>query len=191
MTKLRTILELTLLLSLYQHHVIHAFTGMDVKRYQPCRMNRHTALNAETGVQETSALATSVDKLKKVLRREYISFFDPMQCEYYSDNVSFEDPMTALEGVQSYKNNVDMLASRTLMGKFLFSDAGIVLHSVEGGEINPSDGRISNIVTRLGSDPVCINLLLFKFLRILIKILSLTWSWLLLSNVYSVYNPPF
>ncbi len=148
MTKLRAILRLALLLPLYQHHAVHAFTGMDVKRYQPCRMNRHTALNAETGVQETSALATSVDKLKKVLRREYISFFDPMQCEYYSDNVSFEDPMTALEGVQSYKNNVDMLASRTLMGKFLFSDAGIVLHSVEGGEINPSDGRISNIVTR-------------------------------------------
>ena len=49
----------------------------------------------------------------------------------------------------------------------------------------------SNILTRPKSDSVCINLLLFKFLHILIKILSLTWSWLLLSNVYSVYNPPF
>ena len=26
---------------------------------------------------------------------------------------------------------------------------------------------------------------------VVIKILSLTWSWPLLSNVYSVYNPPF
>ena len=52
--------------------------------------------------------------------------------------------------------------------------------------------NISNILTCLEpNNSVCINLLLFKFLRILIKILSLTWSWPLLSNVYGVYNPPF
>eukprot|EP00536_Pseudo-nitzschia_multiseries_P012462 jgi/Psemu1/309153/fgenesh1_kg.478_\ len=56
--------------------------------------------------------------------------------------------MTSLAGVDNYKNNVDMLASRTLMGKFLFQDAGIVLHKVEGGEVNLEDGRISNIITR-------------------------------------------
>merc|ERR1712194_119986 len=88
------------------------------------------------------------NRLKKVLRREYISFFAPMQCEYYSDNVSFDDPLTSLVGVQKYKSNVDMLASRTLLGKFLFEDAGIVLHAIEGGNVNPIDGTISNIITR-------------------------------------------
>ncbi|KAG7346580.1 SOUL heme-binding domain containing protein [Nitzschia inconspicua] len=89
----------------------------------------------------------AVDKLKRVLNREYVSFFDPMQREYYSDGVSFDDPMTSLSGVDAYQNNVDMLASRTLMGKFLFQDGGIVLHSVTGGEVQP-DGRISDIITR-------------------------------------------
>jgi hypothetical protein len=89
----------------------------------------------------------AVDKLKKVLEREYVSFFDPMQREYYNNDVSFDDPMTSLSGVDSYQKNVDMLASRTLMGKFLFSDAGIVLHSVTGGDVK-SDGSISNIITR-------------------------------------------
>jgi hypothetical protein len=88
-----------------------------------------------------------VVKLKKVLEREYVSFFDPMYREYYSDKVSFEDPMTSLSGVDSYQSNVDMLASRTLMGKFLFQDAGIVLHSVTGGDVKP-DGSIANIITR-------------------------------------------
>ena len=146
MTRLTTILRVAILLPLYQH-ATHAFTGMGVKR---CGMNRQTvsALNAEAAAQETSPLAASVNQLKKVLRREYISFFDPMECEYYSDTVSFEDPMTSLSGVQNYQKNVDMLASRTLLGKFLFQDAGIVLHSVEGGEIDPNDGSISNIITR-------------------------------------------
>jgi Uncharacterized conserved protein (DUF2358)/SOUL heme-binding protein len=89
----------------------------------------------------------AVDKLKKVLNREYVSFFDPMQKEYYSQGVSFDDPMTSLSGVDAYQNNVDMLASRTLMGKFLFQDGGIVLHSITGGEVQP-DGSISDIITR-------------------------------------------
>lgn len=65
-------------------------------------------------------LKASITDLKRVLEREYISFFDPMERDYYSPTVSFEDPMTSLAGVEAYQNNVDMLASRTLMGKFLF-----------------------------------------------------------------------
>jgi hypothetical protein len=89
----------------------------------------------------------AVDKLKKVLNREYVSFFDPMQRQYYSKGVSFDDPMTSLSGVDAYQNNVDMLASRTLLGKVLFQDSGIVLHSIVGGEVQP-DGSISDIITR-------------------------------------------
>eukprot|EP00566_Odontella_aurita_P010206 CAMPEP_0113552950 /NCGR_PEP_ID=MMETSP0015_2-20120614/15344_1 /TAXON_ID=2838 /ORGANISM="Odontella" /LENGTH=430 /DNA_ID=CAMNT_0000453969 /DNA_START=178 /DNA_END=1470 /DNA_ORIENTATION=- /assembly_acc=CAM_ASM_000160 len=99
----------------------------------------------------SSSLSDSVSELKRVLEREYVSFFDPMRREYYAPDVSFVDPMTTLSGVDQYQNNVDMLASRTLLGKFLFEDAGIVLHSIEGGELNDDDDDgtvVSDIVTR-------------------------------------------
>mmetsp|Transcript_5105 Transcript_5105/g.7526 ORF Transcript_5105/g.7526 Transcript_5105/m.7526 type:complete len:338 (-) Transcript_5105:1213-2226(-) len=44
--------------------------------------------------------------------------------------------MTTLSGVSSYQNNVDMLASRTFLGKLLFTDASITLHSVTGGDVD-------------------------------------------------------
>jgi hypothetical protein len=72
--------------------------------------------------------------------------FDPMKTEYYSENVTFDDPLTTLTGVKAYQNNVDMLASRTLLGSLLFRDGSIVLHSVKGGEVN--NGTISDIITR-------------------------------------------
>jgi Uncharacterized conserved protein (DUF2358) len=111
----------------------------------PARSQRRTFL-ASTAV-DTVTLQSSVTDLKKILEREYISFFDPMERDYYSPTVSFEDPMTSLAGVDAYQQNVDMLASRTLMGKFLFQDAGIVLHSVQGGEIQ-QDGSVGKIITR-------------------------------------------
>lgn len=39
------------------------------------------------------------------------------------------------------------LSSKTLLGKILFRDAGIVLHSIKGGEVL-DDGSISNLITR-------------------------------------------
>jgi len=95
-----------------------------------------------------SELETCVGQLKKVLEREYVSFFDPMRTEYYAADVTFDDPLTTLDGVASYQNNVDMLAGRTLMGKLLFQDAGIILHSVKGGEISSDGKSISDIITR-------------------------------------------
>ena len=53
-----------------------------------------------------------------------------MEKDYYAPNVVFVDPLTKLEGIDAYQTNVDLLASRTLLGKILFADAGIVLHSV-------------------------------------------------------------
>ena len=95
----------------------------------------------------SSKLRDDVKTLKRVLAREYATFFDPMETKYYAKDVCFTDPMTSLSGVQGYQDNVDMLASRTTLGKFLFSDAGIVLHNVKGGEIQ-EDGSIGEIVTR-------------------------------------------
>lgn len=92
-------------------------------------------------------LEVDIAKLKRVLKKEYVSFFDPMETQFYSPSVSFIDPMTSFTGVENYKRNVDMLAARTSMGKFLFKDAGIVLHSVEGGALK-SDGSIEDICTR-------------------------------------------
>jgi hypothetical protein len=114
-----------------------------------------TRTNKPFYATETNAVDVDVDEklvadvlnLKKVLAREYTTFFNPMETKYYAEDVSFTDPMTSLSGVQSYQNNVDMLASRTAMGKILFSDAGIVLHNVKGGEIQ-EDGSIGEIFTR-------------------------------------------
>ena len=97
-------------------------------------------------------LQTQVQQLKKVLAKEYASFFNPMEREYYSPSVTFDDPLTSLSGVDSYQTNVDLLASRTLLGKFLFQDAGIVLHSITGGNVTTTKKNnemvLSDLITR-------------------------------------------
>ncbi|KAL3794462.1 hypothetical protein ACHAW5_010793 [Stephanodiscus triporus] len=74
---------------------------------------------------------------------------------WYSGDVKFDDPLTSLVGVKSYKNNVDTLAGRTPLGKFMFDGACINLHSVTGGEVVSSssssgegdDGGARTIIT--------------------------------------------
>lgn len=100
---------------------------------------------------DVARLQTQVQQLKKVLAKEYASFFNPMERDYYSPSVTFDDPLTSLAGVGSYQNNVDLLASRTLLGKFLFQDAGIVLHSITGGDVTTTKTDeivISDVITR-------------------------------------------
>lgn len=119
------------------------------KLYSTTGNSRETP-NPDTQRDASSSLERiqkGVAELKKVLTREYATFFSPMETQYYSKTVSFTDPLTSLAGVPSYQNNVDMLASRTWLGKILFSDAGIVLHNIQGGEVRP-DGSIEDIVTR-------------------------------------------
>jgi hypothetical protein len=70
---------------------------------------------------------------------------------WYARDVSFDDPLTSLTGVDSYRANVDMLAGRTLLGRIMFEDAGINLHSVTGGEVVSNDDGsvlINDVVTR-------------------------------------------
>lgn len=146
---MKSILSIACLLGIFSSSLIDAFSPRQpLSQFKTQRHQSSSATSASTEESsKMSELKASVKDLKKILAREYISFFDPMYQEYYSDNVSFEDPMTSLAGVQSYQNNVDMLASRTLLGKFLFQDAGIVLHSISGGEVQ-TDGSITNIITR-------------------------------------------
>lgn len=54
-----------------------------------------------------------------------------METSFYRDDVEFLDPLSALQGVDAYRNNVDLLAARTPLGSVLFEDAGILLHKVE------------------------------------------------------------
>ena len=106
----------------------------------------------ETSQELQHKLQSSVDQLKKVLTREYVSFFNPMEKQYYSSDVTFQDPLTSLAGVDKYQGNVDMLSGRTFLGSILFSDASINLHSVKGGDISVDQASgamaISDIVTR-------------------------------------------
>lgn len=108
------------------------------------------AAGTQQSEQRTEDLISTVSKLKRVLAQEYISFFDPMVSSWYKSDVTFVDPLTSLSGVDSYRNNVDMLAGRTLMGKLLFDGAGINLHSVTGGEVTDSNGRVQvdDVITR-------------------------------------------
>ena len=69
--------------------------------------------------------------LEKTLSKEYASFFSPMERQFYANNVEFIDPLTSFTGIDKYQNNVDMLAGRTTLGKILFDDASIVLHTIQ------------------------------------------------------------
>jgi len=93
-------------------------------------------------------LEQEVASLKRVLEREYLSFFNPMRKEYYASTVTFDDPLTSLDGVDAYQNNVDMLGGRSLFGKIAFRDANINLHTITGGDVSSDGKTISDIVTR-------------------------------------------
>lgn len=84
---------------------------------------------------------TTIDKredVKRTLKKEYLSFFNPMYKQFYAKDVEFIDPLNSFKGVDKYQSNVDMLAGRNGFGAILFRDASIVLHSVE--DVN--DNRI-------------------------------------------------
>ena len=70
------------------------------------------------------------DALIKGLEREYNSFFQPMEDNLYNPSVTFADPLISFEGIEKYRNNVDMLAGETLLGKLCFSDCGLIMHNV-------------------------------------------------------------
>lgn len=105
-----------------------------------------TSSTTSTTTASASNLEEKVRLLKQCLEKEYVSFFDPMERDYYSADVTFDDPLSSLAGVDAYQKNVDMLAARTTLGKFVFRDASIILHSVTGGDV--IDNAVSDITTR-------------------------------------------
>lgn len=129
-TRLASALALLLLLQ----HTVHAFVATPSTR-RPATHNVRLATSSSSSSSSTTPANEAFEKkkeaLKRTLRREYASFFAPMEKQMYRPDVQFVDPLTSLSGVDSYQKNVDMLGSRTLLGKLLFSDAGIVLHNIE------------------------------------------------------------
>jgi len=119
------------------HHPIRTMRQLASSSSQSSDQTSNSSVTSskDTSNRNKQTLLEAIQKLKIVLEREYLTFFNPMQMEYYSPQVTFDDPMTSLSGVQSYQANVDMLASRTWMGKFLFQDARILLHSISGGDV--------------------------------------------------------
>jgi hypothetical protein len=126
-----------------------------------CRSSTLSLLSSTTRTEnlDIDTLEGSIAQLKRVLEREYISFFNPMEREYYQETVTFIDPLTQLTGIDKYQNNVDMLSGRTFVGSVLFRDARIILHSISGGQLlfhnstaavsrDSSNIRIENIITR-------------------------------------------
>jgi hypothetical protein len=152
---------MTVLLLVCSHCSVEGFTiqrhgnqnptfGFSIGSSARCKSSAlHAVIETTTEQQEKQLeqLRQSVQSLKRVLEREYISFFNPMVTECYATNVTFDDPLTSLAGVSAYKSNVDMLGGRTWLGKLLFRDASIVLHSILGGEVQDLT-TISDITTR-------------------------------------------
>eukprot|EP00747_Dinoflagellata_sp_TGD_P183745 gnl/TRDRNA2_/TRDRNA2_38856_c0_seq1.p1 gnl/TRDRNA2_/TRDRNA2_38856_c0~~gnl/TRDRNA2_/TRDRNA2_38856_c0_seq1.p1 ORF type:complete len:338 (-),score=41.78 gnl/TRDRNA2_/TRDRNA2_38856_c0_seq1:33-1046(-) len=101
-------------------------------------------LPGETYLSQLSAAATTEDSARGIsafqqkreavmqcLAREYRSFFRPFEEEFYSEDVSFKDPLNDFEGKDNYKSNVQMLSGESFIGNILFSDGFIDLHGVE------------------------------------------------------------
>ena len=85
---------------------------------------------ADRAIHETDSFVARKAALVEGLRREYTSFFQPMEENLYAPGVTFSDPLISLEGVSAYKNNVNMLAGDSMLGKILFTDCGLVMHNV-------------------------------------------------------------
>lgn len=71
------------------------------------------------------------EALKQCLAREYKSFFNPFEADFYTEDVTFQDPLNMLRGKDKYRGNVEMLSGKSLVGNILFSDGFIDLHGVE------------------------------------------------------------
>lgn len=103
---------------------------------------------------------------------------------WYAPNVAFSDPLTSLVGVESYRNNVDMLAGRTLLGQVLFNDASIILHSVTGGDVTTTTATAAE---KKGEGGVSIDNIVTRWtLRVTVKILP--WKPEAIFSGVSIYT---
>ncbi len=50
---------------------------------------------------------------------------------FYSQNVTFSDPLSNIDGIEAYRSNIELLSGRNFFGSLLFRDAKIELHKIE------------------------------------------------------------
>mmetsp|Transcript_25942 Transcript_25942/g.24791 ORF Transcript_25942/g.24791 Transcript_25942/m.24791 type:complete len:384 (-) Transcript_25942:253-1404(-) len=117
MVKLSLIIPCFLIINLFSSW---AFNGVNI--FSKSSMNRTPLYMA--------ASTTEWPDLEKCLYKEYTSFFTTFDRSFYMPDVAFLDPITKFTGIDKYKNNIDLIAGRTGLGKFLFEDASIVLHNI-------------------------------------------------------------
>jgi len=62
---------------------------------------------------------------------QYITFFSTTYFStHYTPTFAFRDPLSVAPGIDAYKSNIDVIAGRSALGSFLFTDSSILLHSV-------------------------------------------------------------
>ncbi|CAJ1361671.1 unnamed protein product, partial [Effrenium voratum] len=107
--------------------VMGAFTGRRARLLllaavllRPCNFVSFQARWSRSAESSKLACKASFEEnreaLKECLAREYQSFFRPFEAEYYSEEVTFKDPLNSLKGKASYKANVEMLSGESLVG---------------------------------------------------------------------------
>jgi len=74
---------------------------------------------------------SKLDALSKCLQREYASFFNPMEKSFYSPDVTFEDPLITISGIDKYESNLKMLSGESMLGNFAFDGASLTLYRVD------------------------------------------------------------
>ena len=87
---------------------------------------RPATLSEVVATAPDTAFAAKKAALIAGLKREYSSFFSPMEMELYDPDVSFNDPLVSFTGTSAFKANVDMLSGGSAIGKLLFDDCGLV-----------------------------------------------------------------
>ena len=102
---------------------------------------RPATLSEVVATAPNTAFAAKKAALIAGLKREYSSFFNPMEMELYDPDVSFNDPMVSFTGTSAFKANVDMLSGGSAIGKLLFDDCGLVNPSLNP---NPNPNRNRN-----------------------------------------------
>jgi len=100
-----------------------------------------------------NSLQSQASTLRKIIAKEYSTFFQPIYPEYYSPTVSFTDPMVSFTGLSKYESNIATIGGRNLLGSLLFgpSDSRIILHTITGGDVtsaSSSSPSFTDIVTR-------------------------------------------
>lgn len=108
-----------------------AIRAMNLATTRRLRMQEIAVEELEDAIEDGPDFLQRREELKSCLTREYRSFFRPFEEEFYSEDVSFLDPLNNITGRNGYKGNVAMLSGESWFGNLLFENGFIDLHAVE------------------------------------------------------------